>query len=328
MRHVAPISLPFSAACAHFPSPTGVSPLRPSFQESLPLCVSVPLWPACRRQANPIVSAVCRLLFSLASLFRTRILCLQQLADSFDKNRGVGGPIMVNHALSGRPAGIASLDRHANGGTPALLWKDELFGSERTILDVVHLDLILFTALKSLPTLETTWRQLACGKIAGIFGWSTARTIGSTFGRIYFSGTESHSPRQTPSPRVRRSIPVSGPAAMSAAKSMSISPRKFSAASKSLLSPSRHIRYSARKEPEPIQLSRKRHAKKIEAVLTDCSSGIYRWKPLTFSQGSGAFRRRGTTLGWGQALAMVVRDLFLAGKLTAPDTRLGRTGRN
>jgi len=46
---------------------------------------------------------------------------------------------MVNHALSGRPAGIASLDRHANGGTPALLWKDELFGSERTILDVVHL---------------------------------------------------------------------------------------------------------------------------------------------------------------------------------------------
>src|SRR6202040_1343303 len=51
------------------------------------------------------------------------------------------------------------------------------------------------------------------------------------------------------------------------------------------------------------------------------SSRKYRWKPLTFSQGSGAFRRavcvpnastgrRGTTLGWGQALAMVVRDLF------------------
>ncbi len=264
MRHVAPISLPFSAACAHFPSPTGVSPLRPSFQESLPLCVSVSLWPACRRQANPIVSAVCRLLFSLASLFRTRILCLQQLADSFDKNRGVGGPIMVNHALSGRPAGIASLDRHANGGTPALLWKDELFGSERTILDVVHLDLILFTALKSLPTLVTTGRLLACGKIVDIFGWSTARTIGSTFGRIYFSGTESHSPRQTPSPRVRRSIPVLGPAAMSAAKSMSISPPKCSAASKSLPSPSRHIRYLVRKEPEPIRSSRKGQAKKIE----------------------------------------------------------------
>jgi hypothetical protein len=115
---------------------------------------------------------------------------------------------------------------------------------------------------------------------------------------------------------------------MSAAKSMSISPRKCSDASKSLPSPSRHIRYSARKEPEPIQLSRKRHAKKIEAILTDCSSGIYRWKPLTFSQGSGAFRRRGTTLDWGQALAMVVRDLFRAGKLRARDTRLGRTGRS
>ncbi len=247
---------------------------------------------------------------------------------------------MVNHALSGRLAGIAGLHRHAKKGTPALLWKDgTLWLSERTTVAVVWVDLILFTALKSLPTLETTWRQLACGKIAGIFGWSTARTIGSTFGKICFSGTESHSPRQTPSARVRRSIPVSGPAAMSAAKSMSISPRKCSDASKSLPSPSRHIRYSARKEPEPIQLSRKRHAKKIEAVLTDCSSGIYRWKPLTFSQGSGAFRRavcvpnastgrRETTLDWGQALAMVVRDLFRAGKLTAPDTPLGRTGRS
>jgi hypothetical protein len=35
-----------------------------------------------------------------------------------------------------------------------------------------------------------------------------------------------------------------------------------------------------------------------------------RWKPLTFSQGSGAFRRRGRMIGLMQALAMVVGDLL------------------
>src|ERR1700737_2322948 len=45
--------------------------------------------PAGAGVANPILSAACRLLFSLASLFRAPVLCFQQLADSFPKNRGV-----------------------------------------------------------------------------------------------------------------------------------------------------------------------------------------------------------------------------------------------
>ena len=40
---------------------------------------------------SPLFSAACRLLVSLASLFRTRTLCFQQLAASFCKTRGVGG---------------------------------------------------------------------------------------------------------------------------------------------------------------------------------------------------------------------------------------------
>ena len=66
---------------------------------------------------------------------------------------------------------------------------------------------------------------LGCGKIAVIFGRSSARTIGFTFGRIYFSGTEFHLPRQTPSPLAPLSIADSGPDAMSAAKSIPISPQ-------------------------------------------------------------------------------------------------------
>src|SRR5258708_176245 len=175
--------------------------------------------------SDPLFSAVCRL---------------------FPKHRGGGGHIMVSHTLGGRPAG---LDRLAKAGTPALLWQDARYRlSERTILAVVRLDLLLFTALKSLPTLETSWRLLACGEIAGIFRWSTARTIGSTFGRLYFSGTESCWRSRTPSAGGGRSFPVSGPAAMSAAKGMSISPGKCPAASKGPRGHSRHIRYSVRKE--------------------------------------------------------------------------------
>jgi hypothetical protein len=44
----------------------------------------------CASVANPIFSATCRLLVSLASLFRTRTLCFQQVPASFPKNRGVG----------------------------------------------------------------------------------------------------------------------------------------------------------------------------------------------------------------------------------------------
>ncbi len=145
--------------------------------------------------------------------------------------------------------------------------------SARTrILTVAPFDLILFPALKCLPTLVTTWRLLACGKIAGIFGSSTARTIGSTFGTIYFSGTESRLLRRTPSPLVRRSIPVSGPAAMSVAKSISISPQKCCDPTKSLLTHLLRIPYSVMKELTPIRLWREGQAKTIEAGGTQSAT--------------------------------------------------------
>lgn len=43
---------------------------------------------------------------------------------------------------------------------------------------------------------------------------------------MYFSGTESHLPRQTPSPLALLSIAASGSDAMSAAKSICINPQK------------------------------------------------------------------------------------------------------
>ena len=92
-------------------------------------------------------------------------------------------------------------------------------------------------------------RLFPCGKTVGVFGWSTARTIGSTFGRIYFSDTESRLPRRTPSPLVPLSIAVLGPDAISVAKSICIGPLKYSDSSKTLLNPSLHIRYFAMKEP-------------------------------------------------------------------------------
>ena len=54
--------------------------------------------------ANPIFSAACRLFVSLGSLFRTRLLCFQELAASFAKNRGVGIP------AKNRPCGIRPSD--------------------------------------------------------------------------------------------------------------------------------------------------------------------------------------------------------------------------
>src|SRR5258708_209559 len=41
------------------------------------------------------LSSNCALLFSLAALFRTPILCFQQLADSLRKNRGGGGTLHI-----------------------------------------------------------------------------------------------------------------------------------------------------------------------------------------------------------------------------------------
>ena len=53
--------------------------------ETLPLRCTV---------ANPLFSRVCRLLDSLASLFRVPVLCFQQLADSFLQNTGGGGTLL------------------------------------------------------------------------------------------------------------------------------------------------------------------------------------------------------------------------------------------
>jgi hypothetical protein len=97
----------------------------------------------------------------------------------------------------------------------------------RVFLEIVRLDLISFTPMKSQPALFTAWRLLVCGKIAVIFGWSSARTIGFTFGRIYFSGTESHLPRQTLSPLALPLIAPSESDAMSAAKNIFINPQKY-----------------------------------------------------------------------------------------------------
>jgi len=78
MRHVTPISPPFSIYCAYFPSPRGCHPVgipRPYLCRLCALCV-----PACPDQlgaVNPMFSAVCRLLKSLYALFRTRFLCFQ-----------------------------------------------------------------------------------------------------------------------------------------------------------------------------------------------------------------------------------------------------------
>ena len=87
-----------------------------------------------------------------------------------------------------------------------------------------------------------------CGKTVAIFGWSTARTIGSTSGRICFSGTESRLPRLMPSRLGRPSTAASGPNAMSAVRSTSISPQKCSDSSKTLPRHSLHIHYFVMKK--------------------------------------------------------------------------------
>jgi hypothetical protein len=144
------------------------------------------------------------------------------------------------------------------------------------------------------PALLVTARSLlACGKTVAIFGWFPARTIGSTFGRIYFSGTESPLPRQTPSPLAPLSIAAFGPDAISAAKSISISPRKCSDSSKNLLSHLHHIPYFVMKKLRgnpsfaprvPRQLSRSLPAALLSA------GGDFRFSIFEF-----LFRREGQT---------------------------------
>ncbi len=84
MRHVAPRSLPFSARCAYFPSPQGCTLIHSALHVRWSfLRVSV---------ASPMFSAVCRPFVALCALFRTPVLCFQQLAASFRKTPGVGIP--------------------------------------------------------------------------------------------------------------------------------------------------------------------------------------------------------------------------------------------
>ena len=148
------------------------------------------------------------------------------------------------------------------------------------------------------PALLVTARSLlACGKTVGIFGWSTARTIGSTFGRIFFSGTESRLPRQTPSPLAQLSIAAFGPGAISAAKSMFISPQKCSGSSKSLLSHSLHIRYFAmRKRTHSHHSRRPRMALRLMNLLAHAAASH-----STKQKPPNPFSFTSTGAGWSSA---------------------------
>src|ERR1700730_8682960 len=83
-------SLSAQPSCFHIHTkPPGCYPPASLIETSPPLCLSVSV-------ANLILSTTCRLLFSLGSLFRTPVLCFQQLAVSFPKSRGVGIPRIWN----------------------------------------------------------------------------------------------------------------------------------------------------------------------------------------------------------------------------------------
>jgi len=94
-----------------------------------------------------------------------------------------------------------------------------IFRNRSTRFDIIH-------AIEAPAHPFHPLEAFACGKTAVIFGWSSARIIGFTFGRIYFSGTESHLRRRTPSPGALLSIAASGSDAMSAAKNISINRQK------------------------------------------------------------------------------------------------------
>jgi len=61
----------------------GVTPPSPVLESSSTPCLGASV-------ANPAFSAACRLLFSLGSLFRSRVVCFQYLTASFCKIPGVG----------------------------------------------------------------------------------------------------------------------------------------------------------------------------------------------------------------------------------------------
>ena len=97
LHHVASISLPFSAASAYFPSPRACTLKRTRFSLCLGACSSGRRASACPDRvgvANPMFSAVCRLFVALCTLFDTRSLCFQSLADSFPKTPGGGGCLL------------------------------------------------------------------------------------------------------------------------------------------------------------------------------------------------------------------------------------------
>ena len=89
LRHVTPISPPFSARCAYFPSPRGTHPnfLLVSCASRPPLGVSVCLWQIpCSQQFAASFPSLC-------ALFRTPFLCFQQLGASFSRIPGGGVPL-------------------------------------------------------------------------------------------------------------------------------------------------------------------------------------------------------------------------------------------
>src|SRR6267142_2876510 len=90
------INVPFRSILAF-------APCQPLLSRCAP-CLCLP------RHVNPVFSEGCRLLKSLASLFRTASLCFQELAASFRKTPGVAWEPSVHSRLpSGGPTALNPL---------------------------------------------------------------------------------------------------------------------------------------------------------------------------------------------------------------------------
>src|SRR5713226_6415271 len=81
VRHVAPISPPFSARCAYFPSPRECTPSTVPKRSVIS---------GLRNRQLFCLQAVAASFTSLCALFRTPFLCFQPFAASFAKTPGVG----------------------------------------------------------------------------------------------------------------------------------------------------------------------------------------------------------------------------------------------
>src|ERR1700730_12405225 len=103
-------------------------------------------------------------------------------------------------------------------GRDAYAYRQSSSENRSTRFDMIH--------ATEIPAPITARRPFVCGRIAVTVGSCIAKTIGSTFGRIYFSDTESHLPRQTRCHLALRLIVASESDAMRAAKNTSINPQK------------------------------------------------------------------------------------------------------